>query len=148
MAVYERYLPRCPYCDFKPVPAARSGPEFVDGDLLELDAETLARMRGDIEAVDRSPELYRAELAAKGCPRVGQMAHVKRFSARQDAQGLLRYYISIWAGQRRDEGHTDAESYRKFYLRYGVDVMTAQTLKTADAEALTAQLSQDTGVSI
>ncbi len=34
-------------------PAERTGPEHVDGDLFELDADTLAAMRGEVAKVDR-----------------------------------------------------------------------------------------------
>jgi len=40
---WEGYSTTCPYCGHVAVPGRRDGPEFVDGDLLELDAETLAR---------------------------------------------------------------------------------------------------------
>ena len=61
-SVYERIYSSCPFCGYKPIPATRSGPEFVDGDLLELDPAVLAEMRGEVERVDMSPEAYRAEL--------------------------------------------------------------------------------------
>ena len=48
VSAYEAYLIKCPYCGNVPEPAARSTPEAVDGDLAELDFETLARMRGEV----------------------------------------------------------------------------------------------------
>ena len=47
-SVYEREFKACPYCGHVTPPVARSSPEFVDGDLHELDADTLAAMRGDV----------------------------------------------------------------------------------------------------
>ena len=49
---YERIYRCCPYCGFYPEPAGRSSPELVDGDLRELDAATLAALRGDIARID------------------------------------------------------------------------------------------------
>lgn len=144
-SIYERIYNKCPFCGHIPVPAARSGPELVDGDLIELDAEALAAMRGDVARVDMSPEAYRHELAKKYVPLVGQLAGVKRHAARQEAQEALRSSIAWWAGYQRAKGRSDSESYRRFYFRYGVDVMTAQTLKAADAIELAGRVNEHLG---
>lgn len=135
--VYERVIVHCPFCGFKPVPTERSRPEQVDGDLHELDPSTLAIMRGAVDEVDKDPEQYRAELMAKRTPHIGQLAHVKRHVARQEAQKHLRESIAWWAGAQRAAGREDSESYRRFYFAFGVDVLSAQALGTADAEKLT-----------
>jgi superfamily II DNA or RNA helicase len=140
-AVYERIYPECPFCGFKPVPVIRSGPEFVDGDLAELDAATLAAMRGEVEAVDKDPEQYRAELVARRVPLIGQMAHVKRHAERQEAQRTLRETIAWWAGYQRAAGRPDSESYRRFYFKFGTDVLSAQALGTADAVELAERIN-------
>jgi DNA repair protein RadD len=139
--VYERIYPDCPFCGFKPVPTVRSGPEFVDGDLSELDAATLAAMRGEIEAVDKDPEQYRAELMAKRMPQVGQLANVKRHVARQEAQAQLREAIAWWAGYQRAVGRPDAESYRRFWFAFDIDVMSAQALGAREAIELTEHIN-------
>ncbi len=144
-AAYERFLIACPYCGHKPVPAVRSGPEFVDGDLTELDPDTLAKMRGEVAQVDMHPETYRAQLAAKYTPIVGQMAGVKRHVARQEAQTVLRESIAWWAGHQRAANRPDGESYRRFYLKFGVDVLTAQTLGVKDATNLTERINGEMG---
>lgn len=142
MAVYERIHPCCPYCGFKPEPASRSAPEFVDGDLCELDPATLAQMRGDIEWVDRPAAEYRTELAAARVPAIGQMANVKRHVARQEAQAVLRESIAWWAGHQRAAGRADSESYRRFYFAFGIDVLGAQALGTKEAAELTDRINQ------
>lgn len=134
--VYERIHAACPYCGYKHEPEARSGPEFVDGDLEELSPEALAIMRGAVARVDMPIEQYRAELAAKRCPHLGQLAHVKRHAADQAAQLTLRDSIALWAGVQRHHGRPDSESYRRFYFSYGVDVLSAQALRADDAEEL------------
>ncbi len=78
-AVYERYLDACPDCgEPVPKPAVRSGPEYVDGDLLELDAATLAQMRAEVVGARETPEAMRDRLTAMGVPVPGVMANVKR----------------------------------------------------------------------
>jgi DNA repair protein RadD len=142
-AVYERVYRVCPYCGYEPVPAGRSSPEFVDGDLTELDAATLSAMRGEVAKVDRSEEEYRLELASKRVPPIGQLANVKRHRERQAAQATLRDAIALWAGHRRAEGRPDSESYRRFYFKFGTDVLSAQALGTAEAAELEARVRAD-----
>lgn len=145
LAVYERIYSACPFCGHVTPPAARNAPEFVDGDLCELDPATLAQMRGEIDRVDMDKELYREELAAKHTPKIGQLAHVKRHAERQDAQAALRHSIAWWAGYQRAMGRNDSESYRRFYFAFGVDVMTAQALNTKEAIELAGQINEHLG---
>lgn len=137
---YERSLPACPYCGFKPEPASRSAPEFVDGDLPELDAETLAALRGDIAKVDAAPVIpYGASPEVVGAVR-------KRHWERQQAQQELRKSIAWWAGLEHAQGRSESESYRRFYLTFGTDVASAQTLSAREAgelaERVNAKLAQ------
>jgi superfamily II DNA or RNA helicase len=134
--VYSRYLPACPYCGCIPIPAACSGPEFVDGNLCELDADTLALMRGGVDAIDMPGGAYRAYLNARHVPLIGQLAGVKRHAADQEAQRLLRESIAWWAGYQRAAGRPDPESYKRFYHAFGIDVLSAQALHAGDAAAL------------
>jgi superfamily II DNA or RNA helicase len=136
MQVYERFHAVCPFCGDKPVPAERTAAEFVDGDLFELDAETLARMRGDVEKVDMPASEYREQLAANHCAPAHQSAHVKKHLNRQDHQAALRVSIAWWAAGHRDLGRGDREIYRRFFFAFGVDALAAKSLGTADADAL------------
>lgn len=129
-AVFERFMDACPFCGEPiPQPTQRSGPEFVDGDLYELDAATLAQMRSSLERVDMDPSDYRDLLTRQGVPQIGIMANVKRHIARQETVGTLRDILALWGGYERAAGLSDKEIMRKFYLTYGVDLWTAQTLK-------------------
>lgn len=135
--VYERVHSSCPYCGHTPVPAGRSSPELVDGDLTELDAETLRRMRGEVERLDGLP-FFPANAAAEV-----RGAIAKNHFIRQQSQAVLRSAMATWAGWQRHQGRGDSESYRRFFHRYGIDVASAQTLGRADAEALTARIVAD-----
>lgn len=144
MAVYERYRTRCPYCGEKPISQQRSEPRFVDGDLTELDPAALAQLRGEISRVDRPP----ADVA-NGLIHTGQtyrVAHAaaKRHAERQDAQARLREAVAHWAWHRR--GYENGERYRLFYLKFGVDVATAQTLSRSESEALEQKIRNDLGL--
>nr|DAH95160.1 MAG TPA: Type I site specific restriction modification protein [Caudoviricetes sp.] len=136
-AVYERFLDACPDCgEPVPKPAQRSGPEFVDGDLYELDPDVLAQMRNEVVGARETPEAMRDRLTAMNVPPAGVMANVKRQKERLDALVKLDVSLSVWAGYRRAEGLSDSEIFRKFYLTYGVSWLEAQALKAADADKL------------
>lgn len=136
-AVYERFRDACPDCgEPVPKPAQRSGPEFVDGDLYELDPDVLAQMRNEVVGARETPEAMRDRLTAQHVPVPGVMANVKRQKERLDALVKLDLKLAEWAGYRRAEGLSDSEIFRKFYLTYGVSWLEAQALKAADADKL------------
>lgn len=130
VAVYPRGNARCPVCGTKPVPVARSLPEYVDGDLFELDPEVLARLRGEIDHVDGAPRI------PQHLDSIAQRAIANRHRGRQQVQAELRNRIAQWAGYRKAEGLDDASIYRTFYHTFGIDIATAQTLGANDAEEL------------
>lgn len=142
-AVYERIYKACPFCGFVPIPAERSRPEFVDGDLCELSAEALAEMRGEIDRVQIPIETYRNELLRKGAYPDHASAHVKKHAARQEAHTALREAVAWWAGYQRAAGRPDSESYRRFYFKFGIDVGTAQALPTAAATELAGRVAME-----
>ena len=154
--VYEKYLTVCPHCDLpiaKPAPADRKEPELVDGDLTELDADTLAQMRGDVARVDMPLQdaiaQYRMELAAKHTKPLHIAAHSRRFAAKLEAQQqaleALREILAMWAGHHRAAGRSDSEIFRRFYLRYGVDWLSAQALESSESLALSERVALDIG---
>jgi len=135
--VYERYLAECPYCGHVPVPASRARPEFVDGDLLELDPAVLARLRGEVAArVEKPPAI------PYGATTEVQHAILNRHARGVRVQQHLREQIAWWAGLQRALGRSDAEGYRRFYLQFGTDAMTAQTLAAKEAGELAERINQ------
>lgn len=126
----------------RPEPTSRSGPEFVDGDLVELDPFVLERMRNEVALVDMHPEAYRVELSRKHVPQIGQMSLVKKHVARQEAQKGLRDTLAWWGGYQRSLGRPDSESHRRFYFTFGIDVLSAQALGEKDATELQARVAK------
>lgn len=142
---YERFHHACPYCGTVPEPvepSARSSPAMVDGDLTELDAETLASLRGAVAVVDQSREDYAVSLVARRVPGPGQDRALRLHGERQMAQAALRGAMAQWGGERKAEGLDDRQMQRLFYLTFGVDVLSAAALGTEAANRLTASLSQ------
>lgn len=138
MSPYERIELACPFCGHEPPPpAARSAPEFVDGDLVELDDATLARMRGEVDKIDGAARIPQGVTAI-----VGRAIHNNHWE-RQQHQAELRKIMAIWGGLNLRDGLNDRQMQRKFFLRYGVDVLTAATLGAGDADKLRAILESD-----
>ena len=67
---------------------------------------------------------------------IAQRAIGNRHLDRQKAQKCLRDKIALFAGHLKAKGLDDASIYRYFYFSLNVDVATAQTLNTNDAEEL------------
>ena len=143
VSVYERIYKKCPYCGYVNEPGFRSGPEFVDGDLLELDAATLAEMRGEITRVDMTVDEARTDMLANWVPKIGITPGIKRHIARQETQKALRESIAWWGGYQRAAGKDDSESYRRFYFKFGIDVLSACALDTKEALALAQKINED-----
>ena len=130
LAAYERVLLACPYCGEAPVPATRSAPEAVDGDLHEMSAELLAKLRSEAAAIDQAPKIpYGAKPEVVG-------AIKKRHRERQEAQSELRRFMALWGGWQEAQGRSVRESQRRFFHGFGVDVATAQGLGRAEASEL------------
>lgn len=133
---YERCFEACPYCGAAaPEPAVRGGPQQVDGDLRFLDDVTLAKMRSAITVIDGS-----AKIPQNVAPHV-QASAIRAHHERQAAQALLRAAMAQWAGWH----HTDslATNYKRFYFRFGVDVLSAMALGAGDAAELMGRINTD-----
>ena len=147
-AIYERIYKACPYCGFEPIPSIRSAPEHVDGDLHELDPETLKRMRGEIEEATMTAEEKRLELAMKHVPYAGQLGGVNKHKERLIALNELRDQMAWWGGYHTAKGRPDSEIQRRFYFKFGIDVLSAQALRTKEAIDLRDRVAIDNSVNI
>lgn len=127
---YERLYPACPYCGYAPEPVSRKGPEYVDGDLFELDAETLARMRGETADAQLAPSIPWG-----ATPAIAQSLQNKHYEKMQ-ARARLQETIDLWAGWRAAQGDTPSMAMRRFYHSFGTDVESTKSLTRADADKL------------
>jgi DNA repair protein RadD len=134
---YERIHKNCPYCGFYPDPPARNGPEFVDGDLTELDPATLSALRGDIARIDG--DFYSPNGLSIEAQRAARYHHINR----QTSQRALRNAIAWWAGLESSRGYSESESYRRFYFRFGIDVGNAQLLGAREAAELAGNINNE-----
>jgi superfamily II DNA or RNA helicase len=130
---YAAVYPQCPYCHHKPIPVSRSGPECVAGDLTELDAQALNDMLVRRSHVDATVEEYLQRSGAIHLAQIPMLSAAKRHRERQAAQTELRESIGWWAAW---QSSSDAESYRRFYYLFGIDVLSAQALNATEANKL------------
>ncbi len=137
LSVYERIYKQCPFCGFEVVPSSRSAPEFVDGDLFELDPAALAALRGEKARIDGD-----CRVPPGSTPAVAGAIRRTHWE-RQEGQKPLRDAIALWAGWQNTLGRADPEVYRRFYFKFGVDILTAQTLGATDAAELTDRVSAE-----
>jgi superfamily II DNA or RNA helicase len=134
LRVYEAYKKSCPYCGHEPIPSGRSTPEQVDGDLSLLEGSALALLQGRIDAAPVFPYSAGPEV-------IGSIK--KHHRIKGETQQALRQAMAMWAGrqsQATDE-RTVCELQRKFYLTFGIDVLSAQALGRQDAEALMGRMA-------
>lgn len=126
MKPYPRVLSACPHCGWSPpLPEPGSGGrtvEMVDGDLVYLDRAALEVKRKGAIMEDAASVAQRVGAAAGGA--AGQF-HANKQIAKIQAHGRLKAAIEQWAGCERAKGRTDSESYRRFYLTTGIDVLEA-----------------------
>lgn len=127
---YEAVLPRCPHCGEAYVPQRRGSPEQVDGNLYELDPDVLKALRGEIARIDAAPTFPRDT-----SPGV-DIAIRNRHHDRQQAQAALRHAMAVWMGWQAHQERETPEAQMRFYHQFKIDVLTAQTLSTADANTL------------
>lgn len=137
---YEAFYRSCPSCGHVNKPAARTAPEFVDGDLAELDPATLRKMRGEVENVDALADAALRGLKMSGAAPIVIAGAVKQHKARQAAQTVLRDSMQWWAGWQQAHGYDVSQSQRLFFHAFGIDVLSAQALGRPEAEALTERI--------
>lgn len=133
LSPYERHLKSCPTCGFVPLPAERSGPEHVDGDVFELSPEVLAMLRGEAAQVLAPPKVpHGASYQVSAGIHNRHREHVEEILRLQKTMALWGAGQSALSPRPLD----DSEQMRLFYLTFGIDVLSAQGLKRAEAAAL------------
>lgn len=138
---YEAFYKACPYCGAVHVPAGRSTPEQVEGDLMELDVEAMEKMFKQRQAANMSDEDYILGQTSRGVPPVGRPQDLKAHKANKYRREVLVNLVGWWVGMQ-PEDRTLSEKYRRFYQRFGIDIGTAFTLKAAETDKLIALIQK------
>lgn len=119
MLAYSRVERECPYCGCKPDYKDRSTPEAVDGDLEELDANVIKRLRYELWMFDHN------EAIPQHLPPYARIALTRRRAERREAQRILRKQLEPWETRPKE-----------FYLKFGIDLLSAKILNKKEAELL------------
>ncbi|RZJ26200.1 MAG: DEAD/DEAH box helicase [Haliea sp.] len=134
---YERILVACPYCGHVPEITNRSGPQFVDGVLEELDPAVLDAMRGTVAKLRGAPP------AMGHLSQPAQTAVFRNHQAAQLARVTLERTMALYGGwQTHALGRSVREAQQRFFWMFGIDMGTAQTLDAAKALALEAKIRE------
>lgn len=130
---YQKFMVACPYCGSeKPLPEPRLRTlEIVEGDLILLDRETLARMRA---ATVLESAVSAAERAGKAGGPAAANGAMARQMERIAAHGRLKDTIAQWAAIERERGFSDREIQRRFFHTMGMDVVSALDATRARSE--------------
>ena len=136
---YERVFPICPHCGCEPIVSegGRGSPEQVDGDLVLLDRAKLEELRAATQLPSPADVAQRTAFVAGDF--AGKAAANNQIERIQTQQKLTET-INQWAGIQRAKGRGDQESYRRFYLTTGVDVLSALAQPRAAMENLTTKI--------
>lgn len=131
---YEAFYKVCPYCEHEHVPAGRSLPEQVDGDLFELDTAAMAAMFEKMRKADCSDEEFARDLFARNVPAIGHPMQIKAHKTEKHRREVLRQLVGWWVGVQ--QGRSMSEIHRRFYIRFGIDIGNAFTLDARQTDEL------------
>ncbi|ANO58054.1 putative helicase [Shewanella phage SFCi1] len=124
---YEAFRLECPYCGVMPDPPVRETPEQVDGDLTALDLDALDALFAERARANMSDEDYELDMMMRNVPGIGRGKQLSRFRATKYRRDVLNNLIGWWVGAQPSD-RAPAEIQKRFYLRFGVDMLTASTL--------------------
>lgn len=130
---FPRYLTACEHCGHPVTPGGRGSPEAVEGDMVLLDEAILLAMRREIARVDGAVRL------PDGAP---PATVIKNHLNRQVAQTSLRRTIALYGALMGYMGHETRVGQKKFWLEFGIDVMSAQTLGVSEADELRSRIQR------
>lgn len=123
----------CPTCGYMPMPAGRSAPREVDGDLQLLDMEAMQALWNRALEARRTVGEYRDYLYGTGLSaiKVEHLAilHREKLGVHAELDRAMGDFGGIWHAA----GETDSQIQRRFYHSFGIDVVSAQALSKADA---------------
>ncbi len=139
--VYEAFYKSCPFCGESPVPAVRSTPDKVEGDLFELDVEGLAALFDKMNKADMDDDEFAANQVTRRVPPIGRPADLRRHKDAKYRRKVLNELVKWWVGMR-PPGREISEMHRRFYCRYNIDIGTAFTLNAKDTDALIGRIQQ------
>lgn len=133
---YERIYQACPHCGFFPEPINRVDPEHVEGDLELLTEEKLQELYATVRVALMPIEQYEQYLIQVRAPGISHAKHKRAHLEKLTEIAELKRVMGFWGGWRKFKGDNDSQMQRRFFHLFGVDVLSAQALKRAEAAEL------------
>ena len=100
-------------------PKARDRPEILEGDLTLYDDTMLANLRAEVERIAGTPDI------PWGATRMVKASVEKKWRERAEVQSELAQAIDRWAGHWHGKGEPVDAVYRRFWMTFGMDTLTA-----------------------
>lgn len=137
LQVHKRILKQCPFCGHTRKITIRTRPDEVDGDLTILSPEILAELSKASMKLNRTKDEVREEFLNKtGGNQLIANTNAKRHCENQATRELLRDKILQWRYNEDNKKLSNSECNRLFWIKTGVDVISAQGLKTAEMKKI------------
>jgi superfamily II DNA or RNA helicase len=136
-AVYSRLSKQCPYCGHIPEIKERLTPEIVDGDLIELDEETISMLRSQvISASQETPEQIRNKMLNSGASPLVANSVAKNKRLEIGSRNELRSIIKNFQIKMMDDGESFSDIYKRFYKITGFDMISALAVNRKTTEQI------------
>lgn len=135
--MWEGFSMTCPHCGHRETepPAARSDLEQIEGDLTAYSPELLEELREQAARNIGEPKI------PVHASQIVQRSVKKKWNDRRETILQLQDAIAWWAGTiQHKHNEDDSTAYRRFYLTFGTDVLTAQTGTAKENENLTRRI--------
>lgn len=140
---FEKFYSECPYCGTAaplPEPGGRSSPEKVDGCLFDLDTDSMLALFDSMRKADMDDDEFELDMIRRNVPMIGRGAQLRGHRSDKYRRAVLRELIAWWVGAQA--GRDMREVHKRFYLRFGIDIGSALTLKAAETDALAEKIKQ------
>lgn len=119
----------------------------MDGEIQMLDESAFEHLFAQYRAANMPADEYALDLVARRVPPLGRGQAMRRHEAVLYRRGALKELVAWWWGCQPAD-RTEAEKQRRFYHRFGVDIMTAFTLDEEGTDELCARIAQKFGADI
>lgn len=142
LMVHKRILKQCPFCDYIQKITVRTMPEEVDGDLTMLSPDVLKEISKASMRLDKPKEQIKEEfLKMTNGNHLIANSNAKYHRENQEMRELLKDKILQWRYNDTNKHLDNSKCNRLFWLLTGVDVITAQGLKTKEMKKIIEKLT-------
>jgi superfamily II DNA or RNA helicase len=137
---YPAYKKVCPYCGHAAQSAKRSNILEVDGDLEELDVRAMNSLFAKLKRANMSDREFQEDQVKRRVPMLGRQRELRNFKAAKKRRAVLKELMAWWMGLQPDRPKSELQ--RRFFHRFGVDVVTALTLDEKRTDELIERITE------